>query len=135
MSHLVIFVDTSGSIDRIAFSAFCAEVSEVMQEAERTTVIYSDTKPCAVEEYGMGETLPANVEGKGGGGTAFVETFQLIADEYGDADCCLVFTDLDCNRIGEEPPMPVLWAAYGAAIEIARLAPRYTFGEILHINE
>lgn len=130
--HIVIAVDTSGSIDNQILSAFAAEIRGAFEEGavDRLTVIYADARVAHVEEFESGDELVLHAAG--GGGTAFSDTFRKIAKDYPDARATIYLTDMHVCDFGEEPPMPVLWGVYGRTRDFDRLNP--PFGECINIE-
>lgn len=132
VSHIVIAVDTSGSIDNEILRAFGAEINGAFGDGavDRLTVIYADAAVNHVEEFETGDELLLHPAG--GGGTAFRDTFRLIAEQHPDARATIYLTDMYVGDFGEEPPMPVLWGVYGRNKDFGQLNP--PFGECININ-
>lgn len=132
VSHIVIAVDTSGSIDAEILRDFAAEVNGAYQEGgvDKLTVIYADAKVAHTEEFENGDELVLHPAG--GGGTAFSDTFREIAEEHAGARACIYLTDMHVCDFGEEPPMPVLWGVYGRTKDFGSLNP--PFGELINIS-
>ncbi len=133
VSHIVIAVDTSGSINDEILRAFAAEINGAFCEGavDRITVIYADAAVQRVEEFETGDELVLHPAG--GGGTAFSDTFRRIERDYPDARACIYLTDLEVYDFGREPPMPVLWGVYGDARSFDQLAAKVPFGEPISI--
>lgn len=112
MGHVVIGVDTSGSIDQTALSQFQTEIRAIFAEVQpsRVDVLYCDTEITKRESFGQGEQV--TIEATGGGGTAFSPVFEAVED----TPACLIYLT-DLGLYGEEWPQeqeyPVLWATYG----------------------
>ncbi|HMM73762.1 MAG TPA: VWA-like domain-containing protein [Rhodocyclaceae bacterium] len=134
VSHLVVAVDTSGSIDDKALSAFAAEINGAFGDGmvDKITVIYTDTQVHRVEEYEAGDML--DLQPAGGGGTAFSNAFEWIAENCPDASAIAFFTDLEVHDFGDEPAAPVIWAVYGQSNQFEQLASKTPFGESVFIN-
>lgn len=132
VSHIVIAVDTSGSIDDEILLDFAAEINGAFGEGavDRLTVIYADTHVHNVEEFETGDELKLNP--KGGGGTAFSNTFLYISEHYPDARATIYLTDMYVCDFGEEPPHPVLWGVYGRTQDFNNIDP--PFGELINIS-
>lgn len=131
--HIVIAVDTSGSIDNEVLRAFASEINGAMNDGavDKITVIYADAAVQHVEEFERGDDL--DLHPAGGGGTMFSNTFEVIARDHTDAVACIYLTDMYCNDFGEDPGMPVMWGIYGDSREFGTLSQRPPFGECLHI--
>lgn len=134
VSHIVIAVDTSGSIDAEILRAFAAEINGAFCEGavDRITVIYADAAVQHIEEFETGDELVLHPAG--GGGTAFSDTFRRIERDYPDARACIYLTDLYVSDFGREPPMPVLWGVYGDPRAFEQLAAAVPFGEPISIT-
>lgn len=132
VSHIVIAVDTSGSIDDEILCDFAAEINGAFGEGavDRLTVIYADATVNHVEEFETGDELVLHP--KGGGGTAFSDTFRLINAEYPDAKATIYLSDLYVGDFGDEPPHPVLWGVYGRNRDFGSLS--VPFGECINIS-
>jgi len=108
---IVIAIDTSGSIDKVALAQFAAELDAVVSEAQpsRVHVMSCDTAVRSSDTFERGE--PLTVTPKGGGGTDFRPLFEAVED-LPEPPCCVIYlTDLYGPFPTEEPPYPVLWAA------------------------
>lgn len=133
LSHLVVAVDTSGSIDQDMLAAFAAEIRGAFEEnmVDRLTVIYADVQVNRVETFEAGDELELNA--KGGGGTRFSPTFEWIAEHAPSASCVVYLTDLQCNDFGDAPASPVIWAVYGDSRNYDRLSGNVPFGETVSL--
>lgn len=133
ISHLVVAVDTSGSINDEILNAFAAEISGAFGDGavDRMSVIYADAKVQHAEEFEAGDELALHP--KGGGGTAFSDTFKFIRDRYQTGVACIYLTDLFVSDFGDEPEMPVLWAVHGRTKDFDRLST--PFGELVNISD
>lgn len=132
VSHIVIAVDTSGSIDNDILRDFAAEVNGAFGEGavDRLTVIYADAAVAHIEEFETGDELVLHPAG--GGGTAFADTFETITQRFPEARAAIYLTDLYVWEFGEEPAMPVLWGVYGRTKDFGSLTP--PFGELINIS-
>jgi len=133
VSHIVIAVDTSGSIDADILKDFAAEVNGTYQEGavDKQTVIYADAAVAHIEQFENGDELALHPAG--GGGTAFSDTFEKIEAQFPDARATIYLTDIYVSDFGRQPPMPVLWGVYGRdSRDFAMLSP--PFGELISIT-
>ncbi|RBO90482.1 vWA domain-containing protein [Pseudochrobactrum asaccharolyticum] len=132
VSHIVIAVDTSGSIDGDILRDFAAEINGAFGEGavDRLTVIYADAKVHNVQEFEIGDEL--TLDPTGGGGTAFSDTFRKINEKYPDARATIYLTDMYVSDFGDEPPHPVLWGVYGRTQDFNQINP--PFGETINIS-
>ena len=133
ISHLVIGVDNSQSIDKDAFTAFKAENAAAFAEGmvDRITVVYFNVAVNRVDVFENGDEF--TMETKAGGGTRFSPLFKWVEDNADDAAAIVVFTDLDSTDFGPVPDAPVLWAAYGDSKAIAKRAAAAPFGDTVYI--
>lgn len=133
LNHLVIAVDTSGSIAGEALTRFASEINGAFGDGtvDKITVIYADAAVARVEEFERGDELVLNAAG--GGGTAFSDTFDWIARNAPDASAIIYFTDLFVSDFGDEPAAPVMWAVYGDSRRFKELAGKTPFGEAISL--
>lgn len=97
--HVVIIVDTSGSVDAKMLSTFGAEAFAVMANAgipELTTVLYCDAQINREESYSAGDIDGFELKAVGGGGTLFKPAFARVAELHDEAPVDVIFylTDL-----------------------------------------
>ncbi|MGD9915725.1 MAG: VWA-like domain-containing protein [Rhizobiaceae bacterium] len=135
ISHLVVAIDTSGSIDTKALTAFCSEVNGAFGDGmiDQVTVVYADAEVNHVEEFYAGDEVA--MVPVGGGGTAFSDTFEWIAKNCPSASAVIYFTDLMVWDFGKPPATPVLWAVYGPSSSFDDLAAKTPFGEAISLAE
>jgi len=101
LGHVVIGIDTSGSICQQELNEFAGHVNGILDLCgpEKVTVVYCDFEVNHVDEY-TPEDLPINLSSPGGGRTSFKPVFDYIdthflepeivvylTDGYGDQDC------------------------------------------------
>jgi predicted metal-dependent peptidase len=127
-SHIVAWVDTSGSMDERSLAAIMAELQGFLDESacEKLTVGFCD---CAVQEtleFEAGDII--NVCPKPGGGTDFAPAFRWTAEHAPKASGVVYLTDLCCHSFGQEPGCPVLWVRYGG------YSNKPPFGKLLDLD-
>ena len=113
--HMVIGVDTSGSMDN---SELKTAVSESMAIAEkycsRVTFIPCDSviNPASVAEYEAGNFPESakDIELPGGGGTDPAPVFKWVEEQGETPDALVFFTDGEVYEWPEEVDYPVIWA-------------------------
>ncbi len=106
---LAVCVDTSGSIDAVAMSAFQAEIQAIMDEMSPRAIetIYCDASVNATQRFERHDMI--QLRATGGGGTAFGPALAAC-DALEDRPVCAVYlTDLCGSFPAHEPSMPVLW--------------------------
>lgn len=134
VSHVVLAVDTSGSIDQEILTAFASEIRSAFEDGsiETLTVVYADTEVKAHATFQAGDDI--TIEPVGGGGTGFSDTFRWVEDEAPDAVAVIYFTDLICSDFGEDPACPTLWAVWGDERRFDTLAAKAPFGEAVYLS-
>jgi predicted metal-dependent peptidase len=132
-NHVLVAVDTSGSIETREFESFMAEIQSLLDgnHCDKITVLHCDTKINHVAEYETGEVISRQIYG--GGGTKFSPVMGWIEENQSDAVCLIYFTDMECSDFGDEPAMSVLWANTDIK-NTAQHAKRIPFGKIVEIN-
>ena len=109
--RIVIFIDTSGSINEIEMVSFVSEVHELVTAFDvEIYVVYVDCAVAGVEVI-TGWDVPLNLHPKGGGGTDYRPGFDWVERKGIEPVCAVYFTDGFCWSFPEkEPDYPVLWA-------------------------
>jgi predicted metal-dependent peptidase len=107
---LVVFVDTSGSVDETMTRAFGREITTIMEEARpaRIEVVYIDTEVRGVETF-YPDDGPVILNAQGGGGTLFQPAFDWLKEQCEPYAGCIYLTDLECADRPEDPGIPTLW--------------------------
>lgn len=111
LGHVVIGVDTSGSVSSEELKQFQAEINSVLEEhpEAKATVIQCDWDIQDIQEYESAD-LPIKMSYKGRGGTRFSPVFEAV-DEMNDRPDCLVYlTDLG-SSFPDQPEYPTLWVS------------------------
>lgn len=113
ISSLAVAVDSSGSVDDVALSSFCAELGAALAPYDTEAVIlFHDCRVQAVHRI-RGRELPSSLTPVGGGGTDFRPVTAWLENQ-GERPAALVwFTDLECSSFPQAPDYPVLWLVRG----------------------
>ena len=134
VGHLVIAIDTSGSVGQRELSEFLGEVKGIAEEVKPSQVdlIYWDVEVAAHEEYteGMVGDIVSSTKPRGGGGTSPSCISAYLKDKRIEPECVIILTDgYVGNDWGGEWTAPVLWAIVGGNNDIA---PN---GKTIHIKD
>ena len=118
VGHIVIAVDTSGSIGSRELAEFLSEVKGVAEEVnpEMVDLLYWDCEVAGHETYGSGDTdsIVATTKPRGGGGTSPSCVSQYLKDKNIQPECVIMLTDGHVGTDwGSEWTAPVLWAIVG----------------------
>lgn len=118
VGHLVVAVDTSGSVGQEELSGFLTEVRGIAEEVKPSQVdlIYWDSRVAAHEEYteSMVGDIINSTKPRGGGGTSPSCVSQYLKDKRIEPECVIVLTDgYVGNDWGSDWTAPVLWAIVG----------------------
>ncbi len=137
LHHLVVVIDTSGSVTGPMLRKFVSEAAGALDDgtADKMTLIYADADVNAVDEWMQGDlVVPRPV---GGGGTDFRPSMKWIKDNAQDASCVIYLTDMLTSSFGEDPGCPVLWAAYLPYEQYSQCigAGNPPFGETVYVGD
>ena len=118
VGHMVIAVDTSGSVGQEELSGFLTEVKGIAEEVKPSQVdlIYWDSRVAAHEEYteGMVGDIINSTKPRGGGGTSPSCVSEYLKEKGIEPECIIVLTDgYVGNDWGRDWTAPVLWAILG----------------------
>lgn len=111
LNHVVMALDTSGSLTETQFEVCATEISGILVDFPGLSVdvLYCDTRIQGIETFTR-EDFPLVLHAKGGGGTSYVPPFQYLEDENQRPNCLIYLTDGYCHRFPENTPdYPVLW--------------------------
>jgi predicted metal-dependent peptidase len=118
VGHMVIAVDTSGSVGQEELSGFLTEVKGIAEEVKPSQVdlIYWDSRVAAHEEYseGMVGDIINSTKPRGGGGTTHSSVSQKLKENKIVPECVIMLTDgYVGSDWGHDWTAPVLWAIVG----------------------
>jgi len=118
VGHLVVAVDTSGSVGVNELKDFLSEVKGIAEEVnpEKVDLLYWDSSIAGHEEYT--DTNVSNIitstKPRGGGGTSPSCITKYLEEKHIEPECCIVLTD---GYVGDDWggnwPSPVLWVIVG----------------------
>lgn len=133
VGHIVIGIDTSGSIGGKELSDFLSEVKGIADEVrpEKVDLLYWDCEVAGHEEYD--EYTVANIvnstKPRGGGGTSPSCVTAYLKDKAIKPECVIMLTDgYVGSDWGSDWECPVLWTIVGGNTDVA---PN---GKTIHIN-
>ena len=113
VGHIVVGVDTSGSIGQHEISVFLSEVKAIAETVnpEKVDLIYWDHEVAGHEEYDSATltTLEDSTKPRGGGGTDPTCVHSYMQDKNIDPDCIIMLTDGFIHNWGNEWAKPILW--------------------------
>ena len=118
VGHLVIAIDTSGSIGGDELGEFLSEVKGIAEEVnpECVDLLYWDSEVAGHEVY-SGSTasdIPNSTKPKGGGGTSPSCISQYLKDKNIQPECVIVLTDgYVGGDWGSNWTAPVMWCIVG----------------------
>lgn len=134
VGHLVIGVDTSGSIGGRELSNFLSEVKAIADEVtpDKVDLLYWDGEVAGHEEYDSSTvgSIVDSTKPRGGGGTSPSCVSRYLKDKGIKPECIIMLTDgYVGNDWGGEWDAPVLWTIAGNS---SAVAPN---GRTVHIND
>ena len=134
VGHIVIGVDTSGSIGQEELSNFLSEVKGLAEEVMPDTVdlMYWDTRVAAHEEYTDNTVADIinSTKPRGGGGTAPSCMTDYLKEKNIKPECVIMLTDgYVGSDWGGDWPAPVMWTIIGGNDAVA---PN---GKTIHIKD
>ena len=117
VGHLVVAIDTSGSIGGPELAEFLSEVQGIAEEVspEVVDLIYWDGHVAGHEKYEGGDVsnIVSSTKPRGGGGTDPSCVSQYLKDENIKPECVIVLTDGYVPNWGYEWTAPTMWVISG----------------------
>jgi len=134
VGHLVIAIDTSGSIGGDELGEFLSEVKGIAEEVnpEVVDLLYWDSEVAGHETYSSSTAadIPSSTKPKGGGGTSPSCISAYLKAKNIQPECVIVLTDGHVGGDwGSEWSAPVMWAIVGDNDVMA------SNGKTIHIKE
>lgn len=134
VGHLVIAIDTSGSIGQDELSDFLSEVKGIAEEVNPSQVdlIYWDSEVAGHEEYTENDvaSIISSTKPKGGGGTSPSCVSEYLKDKKIEPECIIMLTDgYVGDDWGKDWTAQVLWCIVGGNDVIAEN------GKTIHIKD
>jgi predicted metal-dependent peptidase len=133
VGHIVVGVDTSGSIGVAEINEFLSEVKSIADDVkpEMVDLLYWDSAVAAHEKYDENDVpnIVSSTKPRGGGGTSPSCVTDYMAKENIQPECVIMLTDgYVGNDWGGEWTAPVLWAITGGNNAVS------TTGKTVHIQ-
>jgi predicted metal-dependent peptidase len=134
VGHLVIAIDTSGSIGQDELSDFLSEVKGIAEEVNPSQVdlIYWDSEVAGHEEYTENDvaSIISSTKPKGGGGTSPSCVSEYLKGKKIEPECIIMLTDgYVGDDWGKDWTAQVLWCIVGGNDVIAEN------GKTIHIKD
>jgi predicted metal-dependent peptidase len=117
VGHLVIGIDTSGSIGNAELNEFLSEVKGIASEVhpEKVDLMYWDTEVAGHEQYGYHEVdnIVSSTKPRGGGGTDPTCMITYMKEKGIKPEAVIMLTDGCIGDWGNEWESPILWTICG----------------------
>ena len=117
VGHLVVAIDTSGSIGGPELDEFLSEVKGIAEEVspECVDLIYWDGDVAAHEKYSGAEVsnIVSSTKPRGGGGTDPSCVSKYLRDEGIKPECVIILTDGFVPNWGSDWTAPIMWVISG----------------------
>ena len=118
VGHLVIGIDTSGSIGGQELNDFLTEVKGIASEVhpEKVDLMYWDTEVAGHEEYGYHEVdnIVSSTKPRGGGGTDPTCMITYMKEKNIKPEAIIMLTDGCIGSWGDDWNAPILWTICGS---------------------
>jgi predicted metal-dependent peptidase len=133
VGHLVIGIDTSGSVSGRELSEFLSEVKGIAEEVhpEKVDLLYWDGEVAGHEEYSSNDVsnIVSSTKPKGGGGTDPTCVMRYLKENAIRPEAIIMLTDGYIGDWGNEWEVPLLWT-------VVRNSKTYApVGKTIHIKE
>ena len=125
--HIVVGVDTSGSVSDNEIAQFVGEINSICEDVvpEKVTIIYCDWDIQGVDEFEADEDFVPRAPGRGG--TRFTPVFEEVEKRGIQPKALIYLTDLGSSDYPTTPSYPVIWGA----TDHQSTPP---FGEVIDVN-
>lgn len=128
LDHLIYYMDVSGSVTDTQVQRFFSEVRHIheVHQPKQLSLVTFDAK--IQDEIEIFEEEPfKEIEIHGRGGTSLFPVFDHIKKKRPTA--AVIFSDLECTMVTENPGVPVLWVIIG------NKTAKPPFGQRIHIDK
>ena len=130
LTHLLYFLDVSGSIEESQIVRFNSEIRHIKESLnpDKLTLVQFDTRIQRVDVFTSTQKF-TNIHVVIGGGTSYNEVHDYILKEKPTAS--VIFTDLCCTPM-QEVDSPIIWVTRE---EDLKYASKPLFGKTIVIKE
>ena len=134
VGHLVVGIDTSGSIGQAELAEFLSEVKGIAEEVtpDKVELLYWDGSVASHEEYegSAVANIVSSTKPAGGGGTSPSCVSQYLKEQKIEPECVIMLTDgYVGDDWGSEWTAPVLWVITGGNTVMADI------GKTIHVRD
>ena len=117
VGHLVIGIDTSGSVGNAELAEFLSEVQSIAKDVhpDKVDLIYWDGKVAGHEEYSASQvdSIIDSTKPAGGGGTDPTCVMEYMKEKAIKPEAIIMLTDGYIGNWGDEWNAPILWTIVG----------------------
>ena len=133
VGHLVIGIDTSGSVGNKELGEFLSEVQSIAKDVhpDKVDLIYWDGEVAGHEEYSASQvdSIIDSTKPAGGGGTDPTCVMEYMKEKAIKPEAIIMLTDGYIGNWGDEWNAPILWTIVGGNKEYAPV------GKTIHVKD
>ena len=133
VGHLVIGIDTSGSVGNKELAEFLSEVQSIAKDVhpDKVDLIYWDGKVAGHEEYSASQvdSIIDSTKPAGGGGTDPTCVMEYMKEKAIKPEAIIMLTDGYIGNWGDEWNAPILWTIVGNNRDYAPV------GKTIHVKD
>ena len=133
VGHLVIGIDTSGSVGNAELAEFLSEVQSIAKDVhpDKVDLIYWDGEVAGHEEYSVSQvdSIIDSTKPKGGGGTDPTCVMEYMKEKAIKPEAIIMLTDGYIGNWGDEWNAPILWTIVGNNRDYAPV------GKTIHVKD
>ena len=110
LNHITVAFDTSGSVSDHQINLMLGELNHLRTtlNPKETLVLCFDTQIHTTFSFTDSEPV-ANIDINGRGGTYLEPIPKYIDDQDIHTSCLIVFSDMDCAPLKQQPEYPIFW--------------------------
>ena len=133
VGHLVIGIDTSGSVGNAELAEFLSEVQSIAKDVhpDKVDLIYWDGEVAGHEEYSASQvdSIIDSTKPAGGGGTDPTCVMEYMKEKAIKPEAIIMLTDGYIGNWGDEWNAPILWTIVGNNRDYAPV------GKTIHVKD